>query len=106
MPAAVALPYITAAVAAAGTAYSIYSGEKQQSAQKKANKQAQANAAKQAQQAEQEINRANQKSPDVGALLSANQQQSLSGQSGTMLTGSQGIDPNSLTLGKSTLLGG
>ena len=106
MPAAVALPYITAAVAAARTAYSIYSGEKQQSAQKKANQQAQANAAKQAQQAEQEINRANQKSPDVGALLSANQQQSLSGPSGTMLTGSQGVDPNSLALGKSTLLGG
>jgi len=103
MPAAAV---IGAVAAAAGTAYSIYSGEKQQSAQKKANQQAQANAAKQAQQAEQEINRANQKSPDVGALLSANQQQSLSGQSGTMLTGSQGIDPNSLTLGKSTLLGG
>ena len=106
MPAAVALPYITAAVAAAGTAYSVYSGERASSAQKKANKQAQANATKQAQQAEQEINRANQKSPDVGALLSANQQQSLSGQSGTMLTGSQGVDPNSLALGKSTLLGG
>ena len=103
MPAA---PIIGAVAALAGTAYSVYSGEKQQSAQKKANQQAQANAAKQAQQAEQEINRANQKSPDVGALLSANQQQSLSGQSGTMLTGSQGIDPSSLTLGKSTLLGG
>ena len=105
MPAAAALPYITAAVAAAGTAYSIYSGERASSAQKAAAKKAQANADKQAQQAEQEINRANQKSPDVGAMLAANQQQSLSGQSGTMLTGSRGIDPNSLTLGQSTLLG-
>ena len=102
MPAA---PVIAAAAAVAGTAYSIYSGERASSAQKTAAKKAQANADKQAQQAEQEINRANQKSPDVGAMLSANQQQSLSGQSGTMLTGSQGVDPNSLALGKSTLLG-
>lgn len=105
MPAAVAIPYITAAVAAA-SAYSSYSqGKKSAAAQKTANKKAQANADKQAQLAEQDLNRANQKSPDVGALLSANQQQSLSGQSGTMLTGSQGVDPNSLSLGKSTLLG-
>ena len=103
MPAAV-LPVLAAATAVS-TAYSIYSGEKASSAQKKANKKAQANADKQAQLAEQDLNRANQKSPDVGALLSANQQQSLSGQSGTMLTGSQGVDPNSLSLGKSTLLG-
>ena len=102
MPAA---PIVMAVAAVASTAYSIYSGEKQKSAQKSAAKTAQANAKKQAQQADQEFNRANQKSPDVGALLSANQQRSLSGQSGTMLTGSQGVDPNSLSLGKSTLLG-
>lgn len=102
MPAA---PIVMAVAAVASTAYSIYSGEKQRSAQKAANKKAQANADKQAQLAEQDLNRANQKTPDVGALLSANQQQSLSGQSGTMLTGSQGVDPNSLSLGKSTLLG-
>ena len=102
MPAA---PIVMAVAAAASTAYSIYSGEKQKSAQKSAAKTAQANADKQAQLADQDLNRANQKSPDVGALLSANQQQSLSGQSGTMLTGSQGVDPNSLSLGKSTLLG-
>lgn len=102
MPAA---PIIGAIAAVAGSAYSIYSGEKASSAQKKANAQAQTNAKKQAQQAEQDTNRANQKAPDIGALLSANQQQSLSGQSGTMLTGAQGVDPNSLSLGKSTLLG-
>lgn len=103
MPAAV-IP-ILAATAAVSTAYSVYSGEKQQSAQKKASAQANANAKKQAQQAEQELNRANQKSPDVGALLSANQQNALSGQSGTMLTGAQGVDPNSVPLGRNTLLG-
>ena len=102
MPAA---PIVMAVAAVASTAYSIYSGEKQKSAQKSAAKTAQANADKQAQLAEQDLNRANQKSPDVGALLSANQQQSLSGQSGTMLTGSQGVDPNSLSLGRATLLG-
>ena len=103
MPAAV-LPVLAAATAVS-TAYSIYSGEKASSAQKKANAQAQTNAKKQAQLAEQDTNRANQKAPDIGALLSTNQQQSLSGQSGTMLTGAQGVDPNSLSLGKSTLLG-
>lgn len=102
MPAA---PIVMAVAAVASTAYSIYSGEKASSAQKKANAQAQTNAKKQAQLAEQDTNRANQKAPDIGALLSTNQQQSLSGQSGTMLTGAQGVDPNSLSLGKSTLLG-
>lgn len=104
MPAAI-VPIVMAAATVASTAYSIHSGEQQKRAQKSATKTAQANADKQAQLAEQDTNRANQKAPDIGALLSANQQQSLSGQSGTMLTGAQGVDPNSLSLGKSTLLG-
>ena len=54
----------------------------------------------------EQINRANAKSPDVGALLSANSQAAKGGQSGTMLTGPSGIDPNSLSLSKSSLLGG
>lgn len=89
----------------AGTAYSIYSGEKAASAQKDAQEQAKQQAEKQAQAADQALNQANQKKPDTSAILSAAQQSGKSGQSGTMLTGSQGVDPTSLTLGKSTLLG-
>ena len=54
---------------------------------------------------EQQINRANAKTPDVGAMLSANMQQAKGGQSGTMLTGNSGVDDKQLTLGKNTLLG-
>lgn len=93
------------ATAAAGTTYSIYSGERGASQQADAQRQAQANAEKQAAQADQDFNRANQKKPDTSGVLSEAQQAGKGGASGTMLTGPQGVDPNSLTLGKSTLLG-
>ena len=96
---------ILATAAVVGTAYSIYSGERASSAQKDAQEKAQQQAQKQAQAADQALNQANQKKPDTSAILSAAQQAGRSGQSGTMLTGSQGVDPASLTLGKSTLLG-
>lgn len=89
----------------ASAAYGIYSGERAASAQKDAQAQAKQQAEKQAQAADQALNQANQKKPDTSAILSAAQQSGKSGQSGTMLTGSQGVDPTSLTLGKSTLLG-
>ena len=54
---------------------------------------------------QQAMNRQNQKTPDVGAMLSANAQQAKGGQSGTMLTGPTGVDASSLSLGKNTLLG-
>ena len=100
MPAAI--PVIGAVVAAAA---GIYQGEKASSAQKKASAQAQQQAEKQALQAEQDFNKANQKKPNAGALLSANQQAGAAGSSGTMLTGPSGVDPNKLDLGKNTLLG-
>lgn len=100
-----------ATVAAVGA--SIYNGQQQKKsadraadqAEKQANQQAAA-AAKQADQAEQNMNRANQKTPDVGGILSASQQAGKAGASGTMLTGPQGVDPAALQLGKNTLLGG
>ena len=67
--------------------------------------QAQATADKQATLAEQANNKANAKSPDVSAMISANQQSAKAGASGTMLTGPSGIDPSTLNLGKNTLLG-
>jgi hypothetical protein len=80
-------------------------GADQADAAKKSMQQAQANADRTAAQADQDFNRANQKKPDTSAILSAAQQAGKGGQSGTMLTGAQGVDPSALTLGKSTLLG-
>lgn len=79
--------------------------EKALAAQSTAQAQATAVADKQATAATEANNKANAKSPDVGAMLSANQQAAKSGAAGTMLTGSGGIDPASLNLGKTTLLG-
>lgn len=97
---------IVAGAAIAGTAYSVYSGEQQAKAQEKAQKQAQANAVKQEKAADQANNRANQKKPDTMAILDAATQAGRGGASGTMLTGPTGVDPSTLQLGKSTLLGG
>jgi len=79
--------------------------KKAAAAQEQANNQAQAAADAQAKSADQANNRANQKTPDTSAILSAAAQAGKGGASGTMLTGSQGVDPNALMLGKSTLLG-
>lgn len=98
---------VTAAVAAVvGTSYAVYSGERASSEAKKNAVKADQAAKVQADQADQANNRANAKKPNIGALLSAAQQTAKGGQSGTMLTGAQGVDPNSLQLGKNTLLGG
>lgn len=99
-----AVTAVAAAVAvSAGVSY--YNGQQQAAANRRAMDQAKANADRQAKQAEMEMNRANQKQPDTNALLSAAQQSGRAGASGTMLTGPAGIDPSSLSLGKSTLLG-
>lgn len=115
---------VGAAAAAAGAAYSIYSGERAASAQKDALKKQEKTQAealrvqeegqkqaldlqkRQTTAAEQNINRANRKQPDVGAIMQSAQTASAGGPAGTMLTGPQGVDPNALALGKNTLLGG
>lgn len=98
---------ITAVVGVvAASAYVSYeNGKKQADAQEAAMKQAQTNADRQAKQAEQDMNRANQKRPDTGAILDAASQAGKAGASGTMLTGPTGVDPTALNLGKNTLLG-
>jgi hypothetical protein len=73
---------------------------------KQAMDQATVNANKQQTLQEQAFNKANAKSPDVAAILSQQSTSARGGQSGTMLTGPAGIDPTSLSLSKSTLLGG
>ncbi len=96
---------LTAAISAiAGTAYSVYSGERAADAQKKAQEEAKQNALKQEKAADEAFNAANRKKPDTMALL-ASQQAGKTGVSSTLLTGPGGVNSSALTLGKSTLLG-
>jgi hypothetical protein len=83
-----------------------YNANQQKQQMKGANYRAEQAALKQEKQLEQQMNAANKKKPNTNALLSNAAQNARAGQSGTMLTGSQGIDPAALTLGKTTLLGG
>ena len=94
---------ITAAVVTAAAA-SVYSAKKQSDAQKKAQRSAEAQAQKQQQQAEREFTRANAKPPDRAGIVASNKR--AAGAGSTMLTGPQGVDSGSLSLGKNTLLGG
>ncbi len=94
---------ITAAVVTAAAA-SVYSATKQSDAQKKAQRSAEAIAEKQKNQAEREFNRANAKTPDLAGIMASNKR--AEGAGSTMLTGPQGVDSGSLSLGKNTLLGG
>lgn len=80
-------------------------GKKQAKAAEEANRIAQDAAKANAKAMDEAANRANAKSPDVAAMLSANEQAAKGGAAGTMLTGATGIDPSTLQLGKNTLLG-
>lgn len=93
-------------VAAAGVGSSVYSARQGAIAQKNAGNQAIAAAKTNARLADEANNQANAKSPDVSAQLQANLAAGKQGAAGTMLTGPGGIDPTTLTLGKSSLLGG
>ena len=102
---------ITSAVIGAGTAY--YQGQqqkkqhkKQLEQQKKFNEEAKQRAEEAKKQADIETNKANRKRVDVAGIRSKEEQAALTGPAGTMLTGVQGVDPDNLTLGGNTLLGG
>ena len=104
---------IGAGAAAIGTGVSAASAMQGQQAQqdaarqqKKAQTQATAAAASQQRQSEMAINAANRRSPDVSSIMAGASKAAGSGVSGTMLTGPAGVDPNSLALGRSSLLGG
>lgn len=94
---------ITAAITAVAGAYS---ANQQKQQQKGANYRAEQAALKQEKQLDQQMNAANKKRVNARAMIDNASQSARAGQSGTMLTGSQGIDPAALTLGKNTLLGG
>ena len=94
------------AIAATGTGYSIYEGERSATAQKRSQRQALADSRAAAQSADEANNRANQKRPNANAILASAQQAAKGGMGGTLLTGPQGVNPGGMSLGKSTLLGG
>lgn len=103
MPPAVAA-IIGAAASVASVASAIDGGRRAKNQAKDAQEAAAAQAKQAAKQAEDEakaadqaFNRTNQKKPAAANALP--------GGGSTMLTGPQGVDPNALTLGKSTLLG-
>jgi type II secretory pathway pseudopilin PulG len=102
----------SAASAAVGTGVSIANAQSGKKAQDKAmqqQKQAQDQAVEQAQsqarRSEYAANAANRKTPDLNAIMQSASQAARGGPSGTMLTGPGGVDPNSLALGKNSLLG-
>ena len=101
-----------AAATAAGTGYAIASGEDAKKKQAQAltrQESAQAQAVKaaegQRQTSEMAINQANRKKPDVSSIMQAAGESASGGTAGTMLTGPTGVNPNALSLGKTTLLG-
>lgn len=95
----------TTILAAVGTAYSIYNGQRQASMQKDAANKAQTNAAATAKAADEAANRANAKKPNTAAILDQALMAGKTGAAGTMLTGPTGIDLTQLSLGRTTLLG-
>lgn len=97
---------VSAVAAVAGAAVSYQNGQDQKKSAEASMNQAKASALKAEKQADQDNNRINQKKPDTSAILAAASQAGKGGVAGTMLTGPQGIDPNALSLGKNTLLGG
>lgn len=93
-----------AAVAAAGTAASVYSANKQAKAQDRATKQAEENAKKTAEQSAQATRRQQSNQADISGILAENQNSMLSGGS-TLLSGAGGVDSKRLNLGGGSTLG-
>lgn len=99
------MSYATAVAAVVGAAVAYQNGQEQKKSAEASMNQAKANALKQEKQADQDANRMNQKKPDTAGILAAASQAGKGGVAGTMLTGPAGVDPNTLSLGKNTLLG-
>lgn len=97
---------IVAAVAFAGLAYSVYSGERAASQQRDAQRQAARQARRQESLSEQAQNKANRKKVNRQTLLERNTAAATGGAGSTLLTGAGGVGPGSLTLGRTSLLGG
>lgn len=97
---------VAAVVAAAAAVSQSYTAHQTQVAQGRANQAAVAAAKMSQQQADEANNQANARRPDVDSILAANMAAGKQGAAGTMLTGPGGVDPSTLTLGRSSILGG
>ena len=93
------------AAVVAGTATSAYTGAKQAKLQKRAGQQAARQAETQQRQMDREFNRANQKTPNVSAMLARNRAAGGGGIGGTFLTGQGGAGVSGGMLGRTSLLG-
>lgn len=91
---------IGAMIAGAGAVGQADASRRQRNQTKDAARAAEQQAQQARKQAEMETNRATQRTANAAASAMPNQ-----GLGGTMLTGPQGVDPNSLSLGRNTLLG-
>lgn len=95
---------VTATVAAVtAVAYNGYQANKANQQARSAQRDSLASAKKQADLADQAVNKANAKTPDLGAMLLGNTGR---GAGSTTLTGPGGVDTSQLLLGRNTLLGG
>jgi hypothetical protein len=99
-------------VAAVGTGVTAYNGMQQNDAQRQglknqmtATQKAEGAALSTERKNQTAMNAANQKTPNLSDILARAAQGSKTGVGSTMLTGAGGVDPGSLTLGKTTLLG-
>ena len=105
---------VVAAIAAVGSTFvAVKSANDQRKVQRqaledqrKANERTEARARAEEQRTQQEYNRANRQNVDVESSLDAAELSAQQGASGTLLTGSMGVDPNQLNLSQNTLLGG
>lgn len=95
--------YIVGSLIVAGVNYN--SAENAEDTQFAAMQESKKQAQQTLKQADEATNAANMKSPDTAAMLSSAMLSGRSGQSGTMLTGPQGVDKSKLNLQRNTLLG-
>lgn len=93
-------------VAAVGTGYSIYAGERNAKMQKQAQADAKKAALKAEGQADEAMNAQNMALPDTASMMSSAMLSGKAGASGTLLTGAKGVDKSKLELQRNTLLGG
>ena len=105
---------VVAAIAAVGsTVVAVSSANNQRKVQqqaladqRQANERTEQRLKQENQRSEMEYNRANRQNVDVESALDASELSAQEGASGTLLTGSMGVDPNELNLSQNTLLGG
>jgi hypothetical protein len=102
----ISLGIATLAVTAGGTVAQMSASKKALNAQKAAAAQSETAATQAAAEAERANNAANQKKPNVAGIIAEASRRARGGVGSTMLTGPQGVAGSTLSLGRTSLLGG